>query len=264
MWSSFSIIRNGIVIQGAQSGSGLPVLFAHGLTSSMEWSKKQCAPLTSHYRVIVFNQRGHGNAGPLTDPAAYDCRSMSEDIGFILDNFEIKSAVIGGESMGAATALRYALDNKNRCKALLLVSPAFDERPFTAFSEIYAIGDAMLQKGAVQFAHENDIAMQAAGVSKSASRAWCEILASHHGASMHTACRTVPHWKVCELNELYSFGIPVQIIARENDAVHPLSLAEGLIRKIPNSVLITTGKDMDYFEDPSLVGKWCADFLAEL
>ena len=76
--------------------------------------------------MIAYDARGHGHSGPASDPSGYTYELLADDLGAVLDELEVEQAVLAGASMGAQTALRFALDHPERVRALGLITPAFD------------------------------------------------------------------------------------------------------------------------------------------
>lgn len=65
---------------------------------------------------------------PLIEAAAYDVGLMAEDMARVLDRARHRArAVIGGESMGSALAVEFALRYPERVGHLLLTAPAFGD-----------------------------------------------------------------------------------------------------------------------------------------
>ena len=100
---------DGLELAVESFGAGPPLVFAHGLTGTRNNTRDQFAPLADRYRIVIFDQRGHGDSTPVTDPALYDVHRMAYDMAAVMDALGIERAIVGGESMGAATALLFAL-----------------------------------------------------------------------------------------------------------------------------------------------------------
>ncbi len=50
---------DGLTLTVEEAGAGLPLIFAHGLTSNRAQSRRQLFHLADRFHVIVFDQRGH-------------------------------------------------------------------------------------------------------------------------------------------------------------------------------------------------------------
>lgn len=84
------------------AGEGTPVVLLHGFTSSGEatWEANGIAvALAERHRVIVLDQRGHGESDKPHEPEAYGGR-MVTDIVELMDHLDIERAHISGYSMG--------------------------------------------------------------------------------------------------------------------------------------------------------------------
>ncbi|HEY2505249.1 MAG TPA: alpha/beta hydrolase [Streptosporangiaceae bacterium] len=114
-----SAVVNGISINYADSGGAGPaVVLSHGYLMDSDMFAPQVAALAPDYRVITWDQRGHGGTkadGPFSywDSAA--------DVLGLLDYLGISEAVLGGMSQGGFLSLRAALQAPQRVRALLLI-----------------------------------------------------------------------------------------------------------------------------------------------
>ena len=98
----FYVESDGLKIAAETFGAGAPLVFAHGLTGNRQAIRRQFESLADRYRIVIFDQRGHCDSSPVTDPALYDPSRMADDMRAVLDHLKIDRAIIGGESMGAA------------------------------------------------------------------------------------------------------------------------------------------------------------------
>lgn len=113
------------VDEGAAAASQpYPVLLIHGFASNIEmnWSATGWIRdlLGAGYRVVAFDNRGHGQSEKLTDPAAYGTPQMAEDARRLLDQLSIPKAHVIGYSMGARIAAMLALEHSGRVARLVL------------------------------------------------------------------------------------------------------------------------------------------------
>src|SRR5246127_231698 len=105
---------NGIEINYTDSGgTGPAVVFSHGFLMDHTMFDQQVAALTPEYRVIAWDERGHGGTratGPFTywDSAA--------DALALLDHLGIERAVLAGMSQGGFLSLRAALAAPDRVR----------------------------------------------------------------------------------------------------------------------------------------------------
>jgi pimeloyl-ACP methyl ester carboxylesterase len=104
------------------SGSGESVLLAHGFGGSARNFRPQLRALRGRYRTIVYDARGHARSGAPETAADYSPECFVSDLGRVLDQAGAERAVVGGLSMGAGVALRFALAHPGRVQGLVLAS----------------------------------------------------------------------------------------------------------------------------------------------
>jgi pimeloyl-ACP methyl ester carboxylesterase len=95
------INANGVRLRYIEQGTGEPVVLVHGFGNSIEtWTNSGIVQaLASSYRVITFDERGHGRSNKPHDPRAYG-REMTDDIVRVLDRLGIDRAHVVGYSLG--------------------------------------------------------------------------------------------------------------------------------------------------------------------
>jgi pimeloyl-ACP methyl ester carboxylesterase len=245
-------------------GSGPPLLFSHGLTDNRQQGRRLLAPLLGDFRLIVFDQRGHGDSTPVLDPVRYNLQEMTADLAAVLDSLQIQRAVVAGESMGSATALLYALRWPERVEKLLLVAPAFGDSSNPGRDVVKQLGRRL---GTAESVEETIAAAtagewKAAGFSPAAMACIAGYYRSHQPASIGVACEAVADWVILRnLDELAALRVPVHILAWEGDPVHPVSLAQAMAHVIPAARLTIVPSAATLFNDMELAGRTFARFL---
>ena len=99
---------NGVRINYFVKGEGTSVILVHGLAINAEGN--WMAPgifqrLAKKYRVIAFDNRGHGRSDKPYDPGQYGTE-MVEDIIRLMDHLDIQKAHVVGYSMGGFIVLK--------------------------------------------------------------------------------------------------------------------------------------------------------------
>jgi non-heme chloroperoxidase len=87
-------------------GSGRPIVLIHGFPLSGRSYEKQIPPLLqAGFRVITYDRRGFGGSSQPT--VGYDYDTFAEDFHTLMEELDLRDAVIGGFSMGGGEVARY-------------------------------------------------------------------------------------------------------------------------------------------------------------
>ncbi len=107
-----------------EEGRGDPVLLIHGFASNhaVNWVNTQWVKTLNKagYRVIAFDNRGHGKSEKLYRPEDYESFLMAEDACRLLDHLDLERADVMGYSMGARIGAHMAVATPERMRSLLL------------------------------------------------------------------------------------------------------------------------------------------------
>lgn len=242
----FEISRGGVRLAGEQQGEGTPVVLLHGLTATRRYVVMGSRALErAGHRVVLYDARGHGHSSPAGSPRAYGYDDLADDLAAVLDGLGLDRAVLAGASMGAHTAVAYALRSPERVAGLVLITPAYDARALSP--ERLARWDALaagLRDGGID-------GFVAAYGEPSVQPAWRETvikvirqrLSGHdHLAAVADALRAVPRSAPFEsLEELRTISAPTAVVASndEADPEHPLAVGEAYASLIPDARLVT-------------------------
>jgi pimeloyl-ACP methyl ester carboxylesterase len=260
------VLSDGLEIAVEEFGNGPPIVFAHGLTGNRHASRDQLAPLAERYRIVIYDQRGHCDSTPVIQSALYDVDRMAGDMTAVMDALGIARAIVGGDSMGAATTMAFALKHPERVTSLLLSAPAFGDRPNPQTQRLKNMGRAITNLGMEEF-------LKRAAIRQRDELGWSpEVIAyvgrsyaSHDPASLATALRTVPDWLAfADLSVVASLTQPACILAWENDPLHPIELARRIAALMPAARLETIASQSAFFANPRLAGTIYESFLASL
>jgi pimeloyl-ACP methyl ester carboxylesterase len=136
-------LRSGVTLEYVEQGdrSGVPVVLLHGYTDSWRSYERVLPHLPRSLRVFAVSQRGHGNSDrPVT---GYEPRDFATDVVEFMDALAIPRAVIVGHSMGGSVAQRFAVDHRDRLRALVLIGAFF---PKPANPQVREFWDASVSK----------------------------------------------------------------------------------------------------------------------
>ncbi|MFM8361421.1 MAG: alpha/beta fold hydrolase [Haliscomenobacter sp.] len=100
---------DGADIHTIAAGSGIPIVLAHGYASDMHcWNLVAESLVARNYKVIAFDQRGHGRSTIGSD--GIGSRQMASDYLAVLSAYEVEGGVLVGHSMGGFVAIRALIE----------------------------------------------------------------------------------------------------------------------------------------------------------
>ncbi|MET0146761.1 MAG: alpha/beta hydrolase [Ilumatobacteraceae bacterium] len=226
-------------------GEGVPFVWAHGLT----WSRRQedAAALFSWasidgLRVIRYDARGHGESDGDPDPASYEWPRLATDLLAVMDATGVEHGVIGGASMGCATALLAALAAPGRVDRLVLAIPptAWETRP--AQRDKYLAGAHIIEKAGiadlVQRMREQQALVGAFGTDgRRRLDSDLEFLLAADATRLPAIMRGAAASDLPPLDVLATIDRPALVLAWSGDDGHPVSSAERLAAAMPRAEL---------------------------
>jgi pimeloyl-ACP methyl ester carboxylesterase len=243
----FDVDRGGgLVLAGEASGEGAPIVLAHGLTATRRNVVQGSRHLLGRgRRLVAYDARGHGDSSPASDPDAYEYADLAGDLEAVFDGAGLDRAVVAGSSMGAATAVRFALGYPERVAALVLITPAYRE-PGQLGRDGLAHWDRLAEALA---AGDIEAFVEASGAGELPER-WREparlatrqrIERHRHLDAVAHALRVVPRSQPFGgLAELERLELPALVVGTrdEADPGHPLATAEEYARRLPRGELV--------------------------
>jgi pimeloyl-ACP methyl ester carboxylesterase len=236
-----------VTLAGEQTGAGPAVVLLHGLTATRRYVVMGSRLLErSALRVVCYDARGHGRSGPARDAREYGYELLAGDLLALLDELEIERAILAGASMGAHTALRVALAQPERVRALCLITPSFEPDREQASPGALAEWDALargLREGGVEgFVRAYDLAAVPERWRATVEKVLHQRLSAHeHPLAVADALEAVPRSRPFEdMRELERLRLPAAVVASRDDADpgHPRAVAERYARAIQGARLL--------------------------
>jgi pimeloyl-ACP methyl ester carboxylesterase len=215
----------------------------HGLTATRRYVVHGSRLLErSGLRVVAYDARGHGESGAPADSSRYEYGDLAGDLGAVLDGLDIGKAVLVGSSMGAATAMRFALDSPSRVAGLVQITPAYDgERTGEELGEWEKLADGLDSDGVDGFLRAYDPPVQ--GGFRETVMTFTRQRLERHGDlhAVAAALRVVPGSHAFDgLEALQAVDAPTLIVGSrdEADPGHPLAVAQAYSEYLPNAELV--------------------------
>lgn len=226
-------------------GSGAPLLLLHGLTATRRYVLHGSRLLAREgFRLVSYDARGHGESQAPADPGGYEYAELAADALRVLDAAGVEHAQLIGHSMGAATALRLALERPERVGGLVQITPAYAGSPY-ADDRAVAYWDRL---AAGLAADGIDGFLRA--FEPPADERWREPvlrftrqrLERHRELeALVDALRVVPRSAAFDgLDALERIDAPVLVIGSRDDSdpQHPLSVARAYADRLPHAELV--------------------------
>lgn len=237
---------DGVNLSGEQVGEGAPIVLLHGLTATRRYVVMGSRVLErSGQRVISYDARGHGRSGAAPSSDAYSYELLASDLRAVLDRLGVQRAVLAGASMGAQTAIRFALDHPERVDALGLITPAFNpDAP--ADADAYTGWDRLargLREGGVEgFVAAYDLDAVPERWRETVTTVVRQRLSAHdHPLAVADALQAIPRSRPFESwAELAEISVPAAVVASrdEADPGHPFVLGRRYADSIAGSRLV--------------------------
>jgi pimeloyl-ACP methyl ester carboxylesterase len=244
-------VGDGVRLAGEERGEGTPIVLLHGLTATRRYVVMGSRALErSGHRVVAYDARGHGHSSAAPTPDAYTYELLASDLRAVLDALGIERAALAGASMGAQTALRFALEQPERVLGLGLITPAFDPEAASG-PEAYRGWDRLargLREGGVEgFVDVYDLDAVPKRFRETLATVLRQRLSAHdHPLAVADALQAVPRSRPFDSwGELGSIAAPTVAIASrdEADPGHPLAIAERYAAAIPGASLVVEEPD---------------------
>ena len=124
---------NHVALHYEERGSGPPLVFTHGHSMNHAQWAPQVEALSSRYRTVVWDVRGHGRSTLPDGPV--DPEDFSRDLVGLLDALGIESATLCGLSMGGHISLQTAVRWPERVQGLILIGTPFTNA-FNGFEKL--------------------------------------------------------------------------------------------------------------------------------
>jgi pimeloyl-ACP methyl ester carboxylesterase len=101
---------------------GSPLVLAYGIGGNADLWDVNLAALAQRHRVVLWEPRGHARSDSPEDPARYSFARWVMDLKAVLDRLRLRTAHVGGLSLGAGIATRFTLAFPKRVRSLLVTN----------------------------------------------------------------------------------------------------------------------------------------------
>ncbi|HEX5761596.1 MAG TPA: alpha/beta hydrolase [Solirubrobacterales bacterium] len=233
------------VIRGETAGEGSPIVVCHGITATRRYVVHGSRALErAGHRLVSYDARGHGESDPAPRGQGYGYKDLVDDLEAVVEA-EVGEGrfVLVGHSMGAHTAVAYALRRPERLAGLVVVGPAYPgEIPEEALGYWDGLA-AALEAGGV------DGFVAYIGSEQGIEPSWRDtvlrftrerMLQHRHLGALVVALREIPRSRPFGgLEELTAIDVPALVVASHDgpDPGHPRAVAEAYAEAMPAALL---------------------------
>lgn len=242
------VVAGAPTIHGEAAGEGPPIVLCHGITATRRYVHHGSRTLErAGHRVIAYDARGHGESDAAPTGEGYGYPWLVADLERVVaaQVGEEGEFMLAGHSMGAHTAVAYALAHSERLLGLVVIGPVYTGE-VAAESLVYWDGLAMaLEEGGVNgFVdyidrnQDTDPAWRQSVLAFTRAR----LLLHRHPEALVRALREVPRSRPFEsMAELERLEVPSLVVASHDaaDPGHPYAAAEAYAARLPRAKLIS-------------------------
>ena len=241
-------------------GKGIPFVWGHSLMGSMRVEDRaglwDWGVVERYAEVVRYDARGHGNSDGSYNPDDYCWDRMAADMLAVGSSVAMAGGfarcLLGGISMGAATALQAAVAQPAQVAGLVLVLPptAWDTRPRqSAIYRRLARVSGLFGAAPYRLLDLLPIPMREDGRSQLALHTM-KGLATANPLHVQAALGGAARSDMPEQALLRKLRVPTLILAWEDDAAHPVSTATALADTLPDvrGLVICSADDISEWE----------------
>ena len=238
------------------------LVFSNSLGSDLRIWDPMVPYLAGDFRLIRYDTRGHGLSEALPPP--YSSADLARDVVGLLDQLQIKEAVVCGLSVGGVIAQQLAIEHPDRVRALVLC-------------------DTGARIGTVASWEERIATVKAHGLgvlaAPSMERWFSGDFRRRHGAALRGYANMVVRTAVdgyvgtcCALRDTdltqaaASIDKPTLVLCGDQDIATPPDMARDLAKIIPRArlALISGAAHISCVEQPAVMATQIRQFLREV
>ena len=243
-------------------GEGEPLLFIHGLGSSLRDWEDQVPVFSKNFKVITLDLRGHGQTDKPKGP--YSIPMFANDIAELIKSLKIGQVHIVGISLGGAIGFNFAIDYPDITKSLTVVNMSasvpiktFKEKQMF-FMRVLIVKLMGMKKMGKVLAKRLFIKPEQEKLRERMATRWAE----NDKKSYLSALKTLKNWSV--LDKIHEIKCPTLIISADEDYT-PLEVKKEYTALIPDAklVVIEDARHAVSAEKPEEFNTILMDFLKQ-
>lgn len=240
-------LSNGMTVHLRDEGprDALPIVLLHGSNADLHTWQPWAESLRGEYRVIRFDQRGHGLTGGAPDDN-YALDGFVGDVDAVADALNLDQFVLAGNSMGGWISAGYALEHPERLAGLVLIdasgAPIESEGPpplgfrIAQSPVLREVARHFLPRSIFASSLSQSVSNQDIVTDAEIDRYW--ELARLPGNRRATMLRFAMPRRVYTAAEIETLDVPTLVMWGEEDSLIPLAAGEWYAEHLPNSTFV--------------------------
>lgn len=247
---------NDVELYYKEQGKGSPVVFIHGWMDDHSVWNSQMEYLTKNYRVIAYDQRGHGRSDK--PKKGYSVKTLSDDLYNFTQKLNIGQFAVVGHSLGGMAAMVFALEHPEKVSKLVLVSTGAKSNVsmrIMLWVLIHALPYSIFADGSVDFKYY-----------KPSKQVKAEAMERSLRTPKYAACECLKEFSVnYDIRDRVSgIRVPTLIIVGDKDTSTPINMSRYLRGQIEGSKLaiIPDSKHMPMIDRAAMVNEVIGEFLS--
>ncbi len=218
------------------------IILLHGSNSDLHTWQPWVERLKNRYRIIRYDQIGHGLTGPSID-GSYAVEAFARDVEEVANLLRLQRFVLAGNSMGGRVAAAYALENSTRLDGLVLIdasgAPVRQQGAgnigFTiaALPGMNRVMEHVTPRSLIERSLRQSVSNQAIVTPAAVDRYW-ELL-RYPGNRAATVTRFNSPSEPMTAREVATIGTPTLVMWGREDALIPVAAGEWYHRHLPSS-----------------------------
>ncbi|MGE0253021.1 MAG: alpha/beta fold hydrolase [Alphaproteobacteria bacterium] len=226
-----TIDLNGVKTAYAVTGSGAPIVLAHGATTDLTVFDNFARLLAPHYTVISYDQRDSGRTTNAPEP--YTVLDLADDAAALIGALGYGKAHFVGVSLGGVIAQALAVRRPERVDRAVMVFT------YRIGESLAALSPDVAPKLRALAADREKNARAMAAMFMPEDEITPEIVTSfrHRANTPEQGARRAPLVGPCERLDLAKITVPTAVVAGAADTLIPLPHAKSLAAEIPGAKL---------------------------
>lgn len=223
------------------------IVLLHGSNADLHTWEPWVKRLEDRYRIVRYDQRGHGLTGPAAD-GRYGTDAFAADVEAMANALKLDRFVLAGNSMGGGIAARYAMLHPERLVGLVLVDAGGaairregggGNLAFTIarIPVLNSVASPLLPRSMVDKSLHQTVLNQSVATPEAVDRYW--ELARYPGNREATMQRFATGYTTFTPAEVRAIEVPTLVMWGEGDPLIPFAAAKWYLANLPNAKLVS-------------------------